>query len=135
MDPQPIASPWFVFPLAAVLLVVIAGHMIALRELPAGRIPESRRRIRVATGWVMMFAIPMSAYGFGIATTAEPEVFLFVWTSIILMLLGVLILAGVDMVNSMRIHRKERAELELEFHIKSAKQSRDLSDESGSDDE
>ena len=115
MDPSPIASPWIVFPIAAVILLVIAGHMIALRELPKGRMPESRRQIRIATGWVMMFAVPLTAYGFGIANTGEPEVFMVVWTSIVLLLIGVFGLSGADMVNSMRIHRKERAALKLDF--------------------
>ncbi|MCA9303598.1 MAG: hypothetical protein KC996_05710 [Phycisphaerales bacterium] len=115
MDPEPIASPWIVFPIAVILLIAVAGHMIALRELPDGKMPESRRRIRIATGWVIMFTIPLSAYGFGVASTAEPNVFVLVWTTVVLLIGSVLVLAVIDMLNSARLNRTERDELSREL--------------------
>jgi len=115
MNPEPIASPWIVFPIAMILLIAVAGHMIALRELPEGKMPESRRRIRIATGWVVMFTIPLSAYGFGIASTANPQVFVLVWTTVVLLIGGVLVLAVLDMLNSARINRAERDQLSMDL--------------------
>jgi len=115
MNPDPIASPWIVFPIAIVLLIAVAGHMIALRELPAGRVPESRRRIRIATGWVIMFTIPLSAYGFAIASTAEPNIFVFVWTAVVLLIGCILVLAMIDMFNSARINRQQSEQLNSEL--------------------
>jgi heme exporter protein D len=115
MSHEPIASPWIVFPIAAILLIAVAGHLIALREVPAGKIPESRRRIRIATGWVIMFTIPLSAYGFGIANTSEPNIFAFVWTAVVLLVGCILLLAMIDMLNSARINRGEQDELNREL--------------------
>lgn len=115
MNPEPIASPWIVFPIAMILLIAVAGHMIALRELPHGKMPESRRRIRIATGWVVMLTIPLSAYGFGIASTANPQVFVLVWTTVVLLIGGVLVLAVLDMLNSARINRAERDQLSMDL--------------------
>ena len=115
MGSSPAAPSWIVLPLALIVMIVIAGHIIALRETPKGKIPESRRRIRIATGWVMLITVPLTAYGFGIATTDEPRVYTLVWTSVVGLLCGVLMLAMVDILNTLRIHRIQRAEVEKEI--------------------
>lgn len=115
MDTSPIAPTWIVLPLALIALVVQAGYLMALKEIPKGKIPESRRRIRIATGWLVMFAIPLSAYGFGIATTRDPSTFAMVWIMIIALISGILILAGLDSINTMRLHRKAQQRLKKEY--------------------
>lgn len=120
MDPSPIAPAWFVLPLASVALLLQAGYLVALRELPCDRMPPSRKRIRVATGWLSMFAIPLSAYGFGIATPADPGTFTLVWLAVIGLIAGILLLAMLDTVNTMRLHRHARRDLhrELRTHLR-----------------
>ncbi len=125
MDSDPIAPAWVVFPIAAIVLLTVAGHMIVLRELPKGKIPESRRRLRIATGWVMMFTIPLTAYGFGVASLADPGLFVLVWTMIVGLLCGVFVLAGVDVVNSMRLHREECNKLQHDFRNDSPNEGAD----------
>ncbi len=115
MAADPIAPIWLVVPLALIALLVQAGYLIALKELPSSYMPASRRRIRVATGWMSMFAIPLSAYGFGFVTTDDPGLFAVVWMVVIGLITGILMLAGLDAINTMRLHRKSQAGLESEY--------------------
>ena len=77
-------------PVAAVALLVTAGHWIALAraEMPAGR-----KRLRTANGLVMMMAIPVLAYGFGAVDTADHRRFVLTW----LAASGLIIIVGVVM--------------------------------------
>lgn len=115
MTSDPIAPTWLVLPLALIALLVQAGYLIALKELPKELMPASRRRIRIASSWMGMFAIPLAAYGFGIATTDDPGVFTIVWMVVIALVSGILILAGLDAINTMRLHRKSHSKLSAEF--------------------
>lgn len=107
MDTGPIAPTWFVLPLAMIALVLQAGYLIAIKELGPDRMPPSRKRIRVATGWLIMFAIPLSAYGFGIAHPGDAGTFMIVWMLVIGLVSVIVMLAVLDAVNTMRLHRKE----------------------------
>ncbi len=115
MTGGPIAPLWLVLPLAGIALIVQAGYLIALKELPKGRIPPSRKRIRTASSWLSMFAIPLSAYGFGFASTQDPRLFAIVWMVVIALIAGILLLAGLDAVNTLRLHRKAAQELRSEW--------------------
>ncbi|MFG0244535.1 MAG: hypothetical protein ACF8MF_00605 [Phycisphaerales bacterium JB052] len=106
MDTGPIVPTWFVLPLALIALVLQAGYLIAIRELSPDRMPPSRRRIRVATGWLSMFAIPLSAYGFGIARPSEAGTFTVVWMMVIGLIAAIVMLAVLDAINTLRLHRK-----------------------------
>ncbi len=115
MPADPIAPIWLVLPLALIALVVQAGYLIALKELPKGVMPASRKRIRTASSWMSMFAIPLSAYGFGFATMDDPGLFTIVWMVVIGLITGILMLAGLDAVNTLRLHRKATQGLKAEF--------------------
>ena len=115
MPSDPIAPIWLVLPLALIALIVQAGYLIALKELPKGFMPPSRKRIRTASGWMSMFAIPLSAYGFGFATMDEPGMFAIIWIVVIGLISGILMLAGLDAVNTMRLHRKAKRQLTQDF--------------------
>jgi hypothetical protein len=105
IDPQTsILQVWFVAPMAAVTMLVLATHLTLLRKAP---MPESRRRIRIANGVLMLFATPLIAYVFGVATPATPSAFVVAWTSVAVMLLMMLMLAMLDMLNTARLHRAE----------------------------
>jgi hypothetical protein len=115
MPADPIAPIWLVLPLALIALIVQAGYLLALKELPKGFMPASRQRIRTASSWMSMFAIPLSAYGFGVATMDDPRLFTIVWMVVIGLISAILLLAGLDAVNTMRLHRKAKQGLDAEF--------------------
>ncbi|PCI09937.1 hypothetical protein COB72_04890 [bacterium] len=115
MPSDPIAPIWLVLPLALIALVVQAGYLIALKELPKGMMPASRKRIRTASSWMSMFVIPLSAYGFGIATMDDPGLFTIVWMMVIGLIAGILMLAGLDAVNTLRLHRRAKQGLKAEY--------------------
>ena len=115
MTGGPIAPLWLVLPLAGIALIIQAGYLIALGELPKGKIPPSRKRIRTASSWLSMFAIPLSAYGFGFAASQDPRLFAIVWMVVIALIAGILMLAGLDAVNTLRLHRKATQGLNSEW--------------------
>lgn len=98
----PLMPAWIVLPLAMIAMLVLASYHEALR---AADIPESRRRIRIANTMVMLVAVPLAAYSFAIASPDEPRVFVLVWTSVLALLLATVLLAMLDVLNSLRLHR------------------------------
>jgi len=116
MEYGPIAPSWFVLPLAMAALLVVAAHLIVLREYAIGKMPESRRQIRMMTGWVMMFTIPVLAYGFGIVSPTNEQNFLMAWTCIVGLLGGIVFMACVDALNSIRLARVQSRELHQALH-------------------
>ncbi len=110
-----LAPGWLVLPLAAVALLATAAHIVALREAPRGALPESRRRIRIATGWVIMAAIPLTAYAFGIATPARVGTYMIVWMTVTALIGAILMLAMLDAMNTVRLHRAESRRLREDF--------------------
>ena len=111
----PLAPAWLVLPLAVLAMVATAAHVIALREAPAKSIPESRRRIRTAGGWVILLTIPLSAYAFGIAVPAKTGTYMIVWTAVVALIGAILILAMLDAFNTLRLHHDDARRLRREF--------------------
>lgn len=107
-----LAPAWLVLPMAVIALVTVGGHM---RAVARSSMPASRKRIRTANGWLMLLLIPLLAYGFGIATPAHKGVFVLVWLAAIALLWMVVMLAGLDMLNSWRLGRRERESLKAEI--------------------
>ncbi len=102
----PLLPWWVVFPLAGVTLLVIAGHVAAIRR--AAGVPSSRRRIRTVNGVLMMATVPLIAYAFGVATSADARTFTLVWMLIIGLLGIIIVVAWVDVMNTMRLHQASR---------------------------
>ena len=100
-----ILSPWLVLPVAAVMMLVVAAHIGVTEQRTT---PPSRRRIRIANGWVMLLAIPLLAIGFGVVATGNHRVFAMVWMAAIALVSFSVMLAFADMVNTLRIVRAER---------------------------
>jgi hypothetical protein len=111
----PLAPGWLVLPLAGVALIATASHIIVLREAPPGALPESRRRIRLATSWVIMAAIPLTAYAFGIARPSAVGAYIGVWMVVVALLGAVLLLAMLDALNTMRLYRAAQRRLRDEL--------------------
>lgn len=105
---EPILSAWVVMPMAAVTLLLLAGHLTAMQAV---QMPRSRRRIRTINGLLMMVVTPLIAYVFCIATTDEPKVFVLGWTAVVWMLAAIIFVAVLDALNTMRLARGERAAL------------------------
>jgi len=104
----PLVSAWVAMPAGALVIVLLAAHM---RALSVAAMPESRRRIRTANGWVMLLATPVTAYAFGMATPADPRVFILSWLAVAGLLAIVLLLAGIDIVNTGRLNVGERRQM------------------------
>jgi len=118
MPHAPIAPSWLVLPLAMIALLVIAAHITVLREHAQGpredgqhKMPESRRQIRMVTGWIMMFTVPLLAYAFGIVSPANTESFLASWTAAVALLGLIILMATIDALNNIRLARKQTRQL------------------------
>jgi hypothetical protein len=118
MDPHPIAPAWLVLPIAAVALILQAGYLLAIKDAPAEIMPPSRKRIRVASGWLSMGAIPLSAYGFGLASPNDAGTFTIVWMLVIGLIGAIVMLAVLDAINTMRLHRSEGDQVHKELRDK-----------------
>ncbi len=103
---------WAVVPPCAILMLVLAGYILALREAD---VPESRRRIRTAGGIVMMTTLPMIVYLFAIVTPASPRKFMLTWAMLIGLLFMLVVLALVDVLNNFRLHSKMHTDLREEL--------------------
>ena len=113
---SPIAPPWLVLTMGMFAAVVIAGHLMALQESTRrGNVPPSRWRIRAVNGLLMLVSVPLVAYAFGIATPDKPGVFVMVWTLVTGVLAVVLLLAGIDMLNTWRLLNAQRARRRTEL--------------------
>lgn len=93
---------WFVGPLAGLTMLVIAGHLIAMRDARA-RIPASRYRIRSVNGGIMLVAVPMLACAFAVVPTDRPRAFLLIWSACVGLLVVVVALALLDAINNARL--------------------------------
>jgi hypothetical protein len=100
---------WFVFPLAALAIVVLAGHlMIIARD---ATMPPSRRRIRTVTGVLMMAITPLAAYAFALTPVNEARTFVLIFAAVVGLLGIVIMLAGIDIANNVRLHRLEQKQV------------------------
>lgn len=100
--------PAIVLPIAFLAMIVIAAHLLALGR--AG-MPASRRRIRTVNGILMIGLVPMIAYAFTMSGSAAPRAFVILWIVITWLVGLILLLAVLDVANTMRIHRRALREL------------------------
>ena len=108
----PLLPLWVAVPAAVLSLLAVGGHLSALRT---AEIPESRRRIRTVNGWLMAALIPVAVYAFSVVTPSERNRFVFVFAVVVALLTIVVVLAGVDAMNNLRLYRSERDELQAEI--------------------
>lgn len=121
---QPSLAPgWVVLPLALVALLVVGAHWILLGR--ASGVPVVRRSLRSANGLVMMLAIPVLAYGFGIVSPSNGRAFALTWILATGLLALVLILASADLLYTAHLARKEYAELRRDLNEKQRASSSD----------
>lgn len=107
---NPMLPLWIVAPLAVLSTVVIGGHLAALQRAD---MPASRRRIRTANGVVLLGLTLLLAYAIGCVgmlpsgggSIGHIREFVLVWMAIIGLVPMVLGLAGLDVVNTIRLQR------------------------------
>ncbi len=109
---QSIAPAWFVLPMAVVALLVTAGHWISLAR---AEMPAARKRLRTANGLVMMLAIPVLAYGFGVVDTTDHRRFVLTWMAASGLIIIVVALAALDLCATFVLAHKARRDLRAEF--------------------
>lgn len=98
-----------ILPISAVLMVVIAAHLIVAAQKVE---PASRRRIRLANGAVMLVTIPLLASGFSIIDPdIRPTEWLLVWMGVIALLAIAVSLALLDIANTARLTYRTRQRL------------------------
>lgn len=102
LSTQPLLPAWVVLPMALLTLLVVSAHVQVL--LGDRQMPPSRRRIRLCSGALMLLATPLIAFAFGILRPIDAGVFTLVWTAIIGILFLVIMLAGFDALNTLRLH-------------------------------
>ena len=105
MNNTPLLPAWVVLPVAAIMLLVVATHLMLLLK---SDMPASRRRIRTLNGWIMLFLVPIGAAAFGVVTPSDPRMFLLIWIVVVLMLFLLIGRAMLDLVNTTRLYRRER---------------------------
>jgi len=95
-------------PLAGLAMLLVASHVSATERIE----PLSRRRIRLANGWVMLVTIPLIAAGFSlIAPYTQSRAFAMVWLAVIGLLCISVMLAMIDIVNTIRLGWRAQSEL------------------------
>ncbi len=99
---------WVSGPMAMFTLVVVAAHLLAMR---GADMPESRRRIRTANGWLILITTPVLTIAFSVVPPSSPRRFALIWAVAILLLGMVVTMAVVDMANNLRIARIHRRQL------------------------
>lgn len=109
----PILNAWIGVPLGVVTLMLVAAHVALLSRV---EMPESRRRIRRVNGWIMLATIPVAVYAFCIASPAAPRSFALSWMAVLGLVAIVLMLACMDILNTLRLHRAEQREIRRGFY-------------------
>lgn len=104
MPSGPLVPAWIALPLAGLVVLILAAHMQAMARAD---MPASRRRIRTATGWLMLITTPLTGYAFGVASAADPRGFVLIWLTVAGLLAIIILLACLDILNSRRLERRE----------------------------
>ncbi len=111
---------WGVMPLAALTMLVVAGHVL---WLPKAEMPASRRRIRMVNGLLMLFTLPLAAYALGVADpSTEKRGFVLAWMLVAGAIVVILLVAMLDLLNSWRLHRREAQGLIAEIRARKARE-------------
>jgi uncharacterized membrane protein len=108
IENTPLLPAWLTIPVGAVVMVILAGHLLALH---VARMPPKRRRIRIVSNALMMLVAPLLSYALGIVTPAQSRLYVLVWVVIAAMLFMIILLALLDLTHTMRLHREQLREL------------------------
>jgi len=96
---------WFCVPVAALLVAIVALHM---RSTARSDHPPSRKRIRFANGILILVNLPLLTAGFSLINpNAHPKPWVLVWVAAMALLACNVGLAILDVVNTLRLTRRE----------------------------
>ncbi len=105
MQTSPMLSPLFGLPLAAVCLVLLAGHVLALARSEE---PTSRKRIRQANSVIGMLTVAAIAEGLCVFSPGgEPRLWALSWISVLMLVCLNVLMAMIDAVNSARLRQRD----------------------------
>ncbi len=108
-----VLPPLVTIPLALVAMLLVSAHVTLTQ---ASHAPPSRKRIRVANGWVMLLALPLLAAGTSLVSAdRQPRLFALTWLVVILLLVLAVMLALLDVLNTVRLARVDRRRNLIEF--------------------
>lgn len=123
MNPGPVISAWFGVPIAAVLMLMVAAHALAMRDTDH---PASRKRIRQANAVLILLTIPVLTAGFCLINPhTHAREWALIWGAAFAMLAFVVLLAIADMLNTVRLARDARRALRRELVSPEAGRFRD----------
>lgn len=104
-----LAPGWIVLPAAALLMFAVAGHTMAISQ---SRHPASRKRIRQANGGIMLVTIPLLATGLSLLDPVRhAREWALVWMASVALLGFVILLALLDVANTVRLARRAARKL------------------------
>lgn len=113
MNTGAIIPLWLGVPVAAVLMLMVAAHALAVGESDH---PASRKRIRQANAVMILLTLPLLTMGFCVLSPrSHPREWALVWMSSFALLGFVVLLAVADMLNTLRLLRTARARLRREL--------------------
>jgi len=102
---------WFCVPVAGLLFAIVALHMRATAKSDH---PASRKRIRLANGILILINLPLLTAGFSLINpNAHPKPWVLIWVAAMALLACNVGLAIVDVVNTLRLTRREPPRLPL----------------------
>lgn len=103
---SPAVTPWIILPLALASMLIVSAHVTFLQ---ASEAPPSRKRLRIANGWVMLLTLPLLAVGVSlVAPERQPRLFALTWVGVVFLLALSIALAILDAANTLRLVRLER---------------------------
>lgn len=111
LSSEPFAPVWFVMPVGVLTFIIVAWHLMSLRDM---EMPSSRLRIRLATAFLMLLGTPLLVYGLAYVPPSEGRTFILTWVAIAGTVVLVLMLAWVDVLNNLRIGKLEQHALRRE---------------------
>lgn len=113
---------WLVLPLAALLMLVVASHALALHRI---EMPASRRRLRVASGAVILLLVPIMAYALCYVPPEDHRAFVLSWLVITALVGLIIVLAAVDILQGIGTARRDAAALRRTLETERARAAAD----------
>lgn len=113
MQAPPVLPFIVVGPITLIVMVIIAGHLSAMRSR-RDTMPASRYRIRSLNGAMMLTAVPLLGSAFSVVSPDDQKLFLLVWLCSASLLGMVFMLALIDACNNIRLGKIESDRLKIE---------------------
>ncbi len=117
---------WIILPITLGMMLLVSSHMSRIQRSEE---PSSRKRIRVANGWIVLFALGFTAAGFSlISPSLNPRLFFIVWAISLVLITTTVMLAMADVLNTLRLIRRVGVRMRQEAARTSVELGRALED-------